>query len=399
MRKLFTLGLVAALALTAACSGSDTPSSPMAPSVMAMPTSPTGPTSGPTSGAMLTGTVTVASGAKRVTPSATGGLTISVAGTNLSAPVDGNGSFTLDGVPPGDVQITISGGGVNATLTVGGVQAGQTIKLKITVSGTSGSIDSDERDDDDADDEDGQDTRELEGRIESVLSASSLMVSGQVVTTTSSTVIRKGDATILFSELVVGLRVHVKGTMDSTTTPATLAATEIKVQNENTTVPMKVEGVVAAAPTGTCPEITFVLQGSNITVKTDSRTNFRSRCSDVGLGDTVEVMGRLLVVSAPAEDAPPPGSTILADKIEITKAAPDAPPVGSSPELEFKGAMSGLGGSCPAISFMVGTQPIVANSSTSFKPSCAALKNGDSVEVKGALQADGKVLATKIARE
>jgi len=83
--------------------------------------------------------------------------------------------------------------------------------------------------------------------------------------------------------------------------------------------------VVAAAPTGTCPEITFVLQGSNITVKTDSRTNFRSRCSDVGLGDTVEVMGRLLVVSAPAEDTPPPGSTILADKIEITKAAPMRP--------------------------------------------------------------------------
>jgi hypothetical protein len=327
---------------------------------------------------------------------------VSVPGTNLSSPVDGTGKFTLDGVPPGDIQIKITGSGVDAAITVSGVQAGQTITLKITVSGNAGVIDSDSREGSTTD----PNRRELEGRIETNMSGtSSLMVSGQLVTATTSgssaTVIRKGDTLMLFSELQVGMRVHVKGTMIQTIAPPSLAATEIIVQNENTDVPMKVEGVVAATPpsTGSCStsNLTFVLEGKAITVMTDSRTSFKPSCLDVKAGATVEVMGRLQSASSPADEATP--NTILAEKVDVTKAAPEEP-VASTPELEYKGAMSGLSGSCPAISFFVGvgSPQISAGSSTSFKPSCSALRNGDNVEVK-AIESEGRILATKVERK
>jgi hypothetical protein len=395
MRKLLALGLTAALALTVACSDSNSPASPMAPSLVEAPAGPTGPTSG----AMLTGTVTVASTARTVSARDVGGLTISVPGTSLSTAVDGTGNFTLDGVPPGDVQIRITGAGVDVTLGVNGVQAGQTIKLKITVSGTGGSIDSDSRNDSPAD----PGRRELEGRIETIVDGSSLIVSGQLVTTDSNTVVRKGDDTTMsFADLEVGMRVHVKGTMDSNGVSPSLLASEIKVQNTNLTVPMKVEGTVAAtpAPSGTCPTITFVLEDKNITVMTDSRTNFKSSCSEIGPGDEVEVMGRLQSPVAPTDEpTPSPGSTILADKIEVTSEG-DATDDDEEEveEIEFKGVMSALGGSCPAVSFTVDGTSVTASSKTSFKPSCNALKNGDRVEVK-AVFLDGNYLATRVERQ
>ena len=51
------------------------------------------------------------------------------------------------------------------------------------------------------------------------------------------------------------------------------------------------------------------------------------------------------------------------------------------------------------LSFRVGSTLVRTNASTQFKDtSCAALKAGDSVEVKGSRQADAAVVATRVEK-
>jgi hypothetical protein len=73
-------------------------------------------------------------------------------------------------------------------------------------------------------------------------------------------------------------------------------------------------------------------------------------------------------------------------------------------KAEVKGtiAVGSLSGSCAAntLAFAVGATKVKTNGSTEFKDtSCAALKAGDSVEVKGSRQTDASVLATRVERK
>ena len=106
-RRLIPSAFLVVAALTAACGSNNSP------------TSPTG--SGTSRGAVISGRVTGvssrASASDLSTTMATSRVTITVAGTDISTVVDGNGDFTLTGVPPGDVQLKFAGSGVSATLT------------------------------------------------------------------------------------------------------------------------------------------------------------------------------------------------------------------------------------------------------------------------------------------
>lgn len=470
MRRLLAVAAILSLAFTAACNSAGTPTvSPTAPS----PNLPSGP-SGSTPGAEVSGTVTVASGARALSaaPSASPSLTVSVVGTTINGAVAPSGEFLLQGVPAGDVQLRISGSGIDATITLGGVQAGQKIQIKITVSGSQGSIDSDSRESENGS---GPSEKQVEGRIESVVLPDTLIVAGQMVKVVAGTVIRKGDRTLTFADLVVGLRVHVKGVVPAAASAAptspVIEAREIKVQNENTDVPMKVTGKVLATPTGACPAIEFVLDGKAIKVTTDASTLFKPGCSSVQAGTEVEVQGRLQ--NQALDETPAPGSTIRASRVDVvgssgqkevelegtasslggscagknvsfavsgkavqTNAATSFTPscdavvsgVASGAKVEVKGYMQGssvmavavkvetsssgsgevevtgaLAGfsvsACPGVAFTVGSKTIKADKSTSFQPSCNALKNGDTVRVKGKSQNDGSILASKVERK
>lgn len=75
---------------------------------------------------------------------------------------------------------------------------------------------------------------------------------------------------------------------------------------------------------------------------------------------------------------------------------------GNDAEVNGTIAAGSLSGSCAAnsLAFAVGTTKVKTNASTQFKDtSCAALKTGDSVEVKGARQTDASVLATRVERK
>lgn len=392
MRRLLALAAIATLAFTAACNSSGGPTvSPTSPS----PGFSAGPT-GATGGAVVSGTVTVASGARALSasPAASPSLTVSVVGTAISGAVGSNGDFSLQGVPPGDVQLRISGSGVDATVTLSGIQAGQKIQIKITVAGSQGTIDSDSRE---SDGQSGQSEKQVEGRIESVVVPDTLIVAGQTVKVVTGTTIRKGDRTLTFADLVVGLRVHVKGVaasvVSATPAPAVIEAREITVQNENTDVPMKVTGKVLAAPSGSCPAITFELEGKAITVATDAATNFKPGCGSIQAGVEVEVQGRLQ--NRALDEIPTAGSSILASKVEIVGAT-------GQKEVELTGTASSVAGSCAGkdVSFSVAGKQVQTNAATSFEPSCAVVINGAKVEVKGYMQGSSVVaVSVKVETE
>jgi hypothetical protein len=90
------------------------------------PTSPSG------AGATIAGTVT------RSTQSP--GLTVSVIGTDLSAVVETSGTFLIDRVPAGDVQLKFKDASIDATARVSNVAPNEFVEIQVQVSGSSATI-------------------------------------------------------------------------------------------------------------------------------------------------------------------------------------------------------------------------------------------------------------------
>ena len=129
----------------------------------------------------------------------------------------------------------------------------------------------------------------------------------------------------------------------------------------------------------------------------------------INVGDRVEVKGTRGGTTA---------TSIAATTIEVTAqaAGPANPPSpgndndddddddnGPVPgaRVEVEGAITGaIGGACPGLTFTVRGTTVATNGSTEFKDTtCAALKSGHNVEVKGTRQTNLSVLATRIERK
>ena len=175
----------------------------------------------------------------------------------------------------------------------------------------------------------------------------------------------------------------------------------------------EVEGVIEAVPPTTAPS-TFSVAGK--TVRTDSSTVFvdgsmTRSFSDLKVGMRVEAKGSLS------------GDTLTASRVEQEEAveepepepepqpAPAPPPQPNPPapepgdddernEVEVRGMLGPVSGSCPAISSTVGTTRFSTSGSTRFDDaSCSTFKAGDRVEVKGTRNADGSIAASRLKKE
>lgn len=335
--------------------------------------SPAAPTPAPGSSrlgtAIISGTVNGTSSISTQLAATTGGLTITVVGTNLIAATDAAGRFTLQGVPSGDVQLRFTAPGVDATITISGVQDGEHIQIVVRVSGSSAVIESQGH---------GPNNKvELEGRISDLNAAArTFRVDGAFVHVPMDTIIRHGSRLFQFSDLMNGDRVHVRGTRVG----ETVEAQQIKLQNPGGPGPnnVELEGTVQGL-TGSCPSgLQFMLNGT--IVLTGPSTAFtEGPCSDVENGIEVEVEGTRQ-----------PDGNVLASQVEIE----DEP----NNEVDLEGVVRNLTGSCATgLQFTLNGTSVMTNATTRFKDgACSDIENGVEVEVEGTRQADGKVLALSI---
>ena len=378
----------AALAL-AACGGSSSPTSPESMPAGAGPASETAAIHGTVAGGTSSALFSTASGAGA-------GMTISVQGTNIQATTNGLGQFTLSNVPAGTtVVLLFTGAGANANLPLGALGAGETVTITVAVSGDQVEVQEKTQ----------GNSKEIEGRIESI-EGSTLRVRARTVMVTPSTVIRRGSTAMTIDQLEVGQRVHVKGTVAGDGDTAVTTATEIKVQNTNTTLPVNLEGTVSGL-TGTASAFEFVVRGR--TVKGGAATEFKGGRSPsfdkLADGDEVHVKGTQengfvqatrINLQGNDDDDDDDGD----DDSEDDDSDDDDGEDDDGDEFEARGAVAGLSGACPAIAFTLNGTSIRATSSTEFKQiGCAAIANGTQVKVEGERQTDGSVIARQIKRD
>ncbi len=142
--------------------------------------------------------------------------------------------------------------------------------------------------------------------------------------------------------------------------------------SSSTTTGVRISGQTTQLA-GSCPDMSFKLGSKRIA--TDSRSAFLdSDCSELREGAELETEGQW------RDDG-----SLLARRVR---------PQRQPPEVELRGAIAQLTGSCPNVSFAVGTERLVTDTNTRFKDvSCGSIRNGQSVEVHGTRRADASILA------
>jgi hypothetical protein len=370
MRRLLTL--ILPLALTAACSSS--------------PTSPSAAAGG--SGAVVNGAVVSAgsgssglnsAGSTVAAVTVPPGLTVSVAGTTLTAAVDAAGAFTLRGVPPGNVQLNFSSPSTSGTVGLSDVRSSETIDIAVSVTGATVTLESQAR-------SMGSETQ-LEGRIEefpALSVADDLVVAGRVVMTDANTIFNIGGASGDFADLQIGFRVHVKGQASG----LDLLATSVTVQNTNVDIQFPINGIVANL-SGTADAFEFEI-GRHL-IKGDTATEFfgNSEFDDLVDGVRAEVKSQLR------------DGYFYATRLHVDSPDEDDDEDDQDESSSVEGLLSGLSGAAPDLTFMVGTTIVHTDSSTTVQrkgdtQDLDVLEDGMTVHVVGERQPDGSIVARKV---
>lgn len=69
---------------------------------------------------------------------------------------------------------------------------------------------------------------------------------------------------------------------------------------------------------------------------------------------------------------------------------------GGGTQMELKGTVTELAGTCPALEFMIGEQKIMTHSGTDFDENCQEVTNGRLLEVKGHVGTDQVLMAREV---
>jgi Domain of unknown function (DUF5666) len=128
-----------------------------------------------------------------------------------------------------------------------------------------------------------------------------------------------------------------------------------------------------------------VAGGPGVVIRHGNRT---LTMADIQVGDHIQARGTM------------DGTTLVASEIKVEDTGNDNDDHENAAEL--KGTVSAFSGAatCPAATFMIGTTKVTTSATTVFDDvTCATLANGAIVEVEGAKQADGSILATKVEAE
>lgn len=246
-------------------------------------TTPTGPGNATIMGTVIRGSGTFGARPQGAIPLSQ--VMVRVVATGQTAQTDGSGDFTLSGAPSGNTELEFTRSDFDARGSV--LLASGTNQITAAIAGSTAVITAR-----------GHAGEEIEGRVQSVnAGAGSLVVLDQrlgavTVTTSGTTIIRRGNTTIPLSSIVAGTSVHVKAMLQS---DSTYLATEILLQDENVGGQREVEGTVAMVGSNS---FVVTTAAGPITVRTDSSTTFKKKgvsatLSDVVTGAMVEAEGTL----------------------------------------------------------------------------------------------------------
>ena len=251
---------------------------------------------------------------------------------------------------------------------------------------------------------------EFAGLIEALPPATPALTftaAGRTVVTTAATAFKDGSIARTFADLKVGMHVEVKGTAAGNSVTATRVEIEDDRDDQPGNPPPPPQTPPPTAPqppqnpeasvTGTLRTIGGTAPALSLTVNTTivhttNATTVRQHGNTLTL--SALQIGQMLEVEGTRRT----DGSIDAAKISIED--DDENENEDENEIELEGTMSGLTGTCPALSFSVGSRKVATNASTSFdKTACSAFRSGDRVQVKGTARADGSVLATRLRQK
>jgi hypothetical protein len=165
-------------------------------------------------------------------------------------------------------------------------------------------------------------------------------------------------------------------TLDGTasTTGSTAGATTLRVTINGTNISTMVDGAGQFTMNGVPPgTVTLTFTGEGVSASLT--------LNNVNAGDEIRIEVRLNGSSARIESETRRGDDDDNDRDEAN---------------EVKGIVSTLSGTCPALTFTVGTRVIRTGSTTIFDDRCTEIRNGVRVEVKGTRTNDGTFTATRV---
>ena len=216
--------------------------------------------------------------------------------------------------------------------------------------------------------------------------ARTFVVDGRTVRVTDTTVITDTEeGPRVFADIANGMNAHVKGPVDA----GVVVATTVSIKTVVVHVREEDFAGTVTAIAGTCPAASFTIATGII--RSDAETEFIAggACAEVATSSLIS--GRGLV----QEDG-----SILASRMRVDAITSIPTPVRPG---DVSGAASAVTGSCPALTFTVGTQAVKTTADTKFIGSgdCTLIVNGKHVEVTGPFTGGGSValgpiLATRV---
>ena len=169
-------------------------------------------------------------------------------------------------------------------------------------------------------------------------------------------------------------------TLDGTasTTGAAAAATTLRVTINGTNISTMVDGAGQFTMNGVPPgAVTLTFTGEGISASIT--------LNNVSAGDEIRIEVRLT------------GNSARIESETRRQGDDDEDDDGDRDEAnEVEGTVSALSGTCPAVTFTVGTRVVKTGSATMFDDPCTGIRNGVRVEVKGTRAGDGTFTAARV---
>jgi Domain of unknown function (DUF5666)/Carboxypeptidase regulatory-like domain len=367
--------------------------------------SPTGPSSSSTGGkATIFGTLlaepAAAAGGASGSTQPLAGVSVRVASSGQTAQTDAAGNFTLAGLSPGAVSLEIRGAGIQASTTVIAAAA-MTTRVTVTVNRGRSTVNVSLRSDG------------LEGVVDSLnVPGKSLVLKNQrglfTVLTDGSTRFRLHGAAAGLADLAAGQRVEVEGSLQK---DGSILARQVNIEEsgeDETRTPRPSPTVTTTPPTATTTPSTATPTRTPRPDDEDDRTKTPTVSATATTTPSTATPTRTPRPDDEDDRTKTPTVSATATTTATTPLPTRTPTSTRTPEAgeaEREGTVTGiLSGSSFTLMTGSGSITIQTNGFTQFRnddnpAAFTDIKVGARVDVRGTIQTDGTLLASRVSIE